>query len=121
MAEQMKILMVEDEVITAMVMEAKLLGAGYPVSRRVASGEEAVSLAAQEVFHVVLMDIRLAGQMDGIEAARRIQQIREIPVIFMTAYQDEETQRRAQELSPLAYLVKPVDSPRLAALLGGIR
>lgn len=120
MANEPGILIVEDEVITAMVMEAELRKAGYPVVRKVVSGEEAVSLATQEVFHVVLMDIRLAGQMDGIEAARRIQQIRETPIIFMTGYQDAETLQRAQELSPLAYLIKPVNGARLAELLGSI-
>lgn len=120
MTDELRILMVEDEVITAMVMEADLQDAGYPVSRRVSSGEEAVSLAAEEVFDVVLMDIRLAGQIDGVEAARRIQEIRETPVIFMTGYQDEETHRRAEELSPLAYLVKPVNGAQLASLLGQV-
>lgn len=65
----------------------------------------------------LVMDIRLAGQIDGIEEARRIQQIRGTPIIFMTGYQDEETYQRAQQLSPLAYLVKPLDGARLRALL----
>ena len=120
MADELKILMAEDEVITAMVMEAELRDAGFPVSRRVVSGEEAVSLAAEEAFHVVLMDIRLAGQIDGIEAARRIQEIRKTPVIFMTGYQDEETRRRAQAVSPIAYLVKPVNGAQLATLLSEV-
>jgi len=117
MADELRILMVEDEVLTAMMMEAGLRKTGFPVAHRVVSGEAAVSLATEEVFHVVLMDIRLAGQMDGIEAAHQIQQIRKTPIIFMTGYQDEETRLRAQELSPLAYLVKPVDGIQLAALL----
>ena len=119
-ADSLRILLVEDEAITAMVMEAQLRDAGFPVSRRVPSGEEAISLAAEEAFHVVLMDIRLAGQIDGIEAARRIQEIRKTPVIFMTGYQDEETRQRARELSPLAYLVKPVNDAQLATLLGEV-
>jgi CheY-like chemotaxis protein len=120
-AENLKILLVEDEVITAIMMEVGLRKIGFPIASRAVSGETAVSLATEEIFHVVLMDIRLAGQIDGIEAARQIQQIRKTTIIFMTGYQDEETRLRAQELSPLAYLVKPIDTAQLAALLGEVK
>lgn len=120
-AEELKVLLVEDEAITAMVIETQLRKAGYRVAGHATSGEEAVSLAAKQVFHVVLMDIRLAGDMDGIEAARRIAKSRRTPIVFMTGYQDEETRRRAAELTPFAYLVKPVSGDDLASLLAGVR
>jgi len=121
MTDNLRIMLVEDEVVTAIMMEAGLRKTGFPVAHRVVSGEAAVSLAIEDFFHVVLMDIRLAGQMDGIEAAHKIQQIRKTTIIFMTGYQDEETRLRALELSPLAYLVKPVDFTQLAALLGEVQ
>lgn len=121
MTTELKILLVEDEVISAMAMEAQLRNAGFSVSRRVGSGEEAVSLAATEPFHVVLMDIRLARNMDGIEAARQMKEIRETSVIFMTGYQDEETVRRVHELAPLAFLIKPVNVAQLTGILSKVR
>ncbi|MBD3305915.1 response regulator, partial [candidate division KSB3 bacterium] len=83
-----RILLVEDEVMIAMGLELELKRAGYPECQRVVSGEEALVRVAQEPPDLILMDIRLAGKLDGIETARQIQAQTDIPIIFMTGYPD---------------------------------
>jgi len=108
MKQPIRVLVVEDEVLTAMCLEMELKQAGYDVLRPVATGEEAVLIAQQEPLDLILMDIRLAGEIDGIEAAQQIQTICDTPIIFMTGYPDKETEQRAQALTPLGYLRKPM-------------
>ena len=116
------LLVVEDEAMTAWLLSQSLQHMGYTVCGPVATGEAAVQAAADEQPDVVLMDIRLAGPMDGIEAAERIAAQREVSIIFMTGYSDQETKSRALALHPAAYLVKPVTPehivPVLEALFG---
>ena len=87
-----------------------------------ATGEDAVRAAAEERPDLVLMDIRLAGEMDGIEAARQIAAASPAKIAFMTGYSDERIVQRARALNPAAYLVKPVTSehihPVIAAIFG---
>jgi len=82
------ILIVEDEKILAADLESKLRELGYRVASVAASGEEAVRLAQERSPSLVLMDVRLSGTMDGVEAARQIQQITPIPIVYLTAYSD---------------------------------
>jgi CheY-like chemotaxis protein len=81
-----RILVVEDEAIVQMDLESRLRRLGYSVVGLAAEGEEAVAKAAELAPDVVLMDVRLKGPMDGIEAARRIRSQRDVPVIFVTAF-----------------------------------
>lgn len=114
MREIHKILVVEDEAITAMTLKLKLAQAGYEISNVVATGEEAVTSVKQDFPDLVLMDIRLAGLLNGIEAAQQIQGFHPAPpIIFMTGYPDPEIQQQAQQLHPLAYFVKPVNMQEL--------
>lgn len=109
MKSRKRILLVEDEMFIAICLEMELKDAGYDVCRRVATGEEAVTAAAAQPPDVILMDIRLAGEMDGIEAARQIQTHRDIPIIFMTGYSDAAIEGRAKQLAPLHYFLKPIE------------
>lgn len=84
-----RILVVEDEPFTAMDEEAMLNSLGYEVVAVVASGEKAIQVVEENTLDLVLMDIKLAGKMDGKEATRRIRKIRDIPVIFMSALEDQ--------------------------------
>lgn len=113
----LRFLVVEDEVITAMCLEMELKRAGYTVCQRVVSGEEAVASAVQHRPDVVLMDIRLAGKLDGIEAAQEIQTATGIPVIFMTGYPDDAVIARANQLNPLGFFIKPVKIHNIQAVL----
>jgi CheY-like chemotaxis protein len=100
------VLVVEDEMIISMVMQDKLEAMGHSVCGMVSTGEEAIKQAGDKRPDVVLMDIMLKGDMDGIEAAGRIRERFGIPVIYLTAYGDEGTRKRARATDPIAYLVK---------------
>ncbi|HVP96089.1 response regulator [Methanoregula sp.] len=104
---QKKILIVEDEVITAKILEDLLISLGYNVVARVKTGENAVKTAGKHRPDFVLMDIVLEGTMDGIDAAAEIKKRFGIPVIYLTAFSDDATISRAKETDPYGYLVKP--------------
>jgi len=102
-----KILIVEDEKIIALDLQRRLERFGYSVAGMASEGPAAVALAKEREPDIVLMDIMLAGEMDGIEAAAEIRKRYGIPVIFLTAYTDEKTLERAKEVEPFGYILKP--------------
>jgi len=102
-----RILVVEDDGIIAMTLRNRLLGLGYDVPPTVFSGEEAIAQTAELVPDLVLMDIHLSGEMDGIEAADQIRTQHDTPVIFVTAYADQATLERAKVTEPYGYILKP--------------
>ncbi len=102
-----RVLVVEDEGIVAKDIAATLKGMNYHVTGIAGTGEEAITLAASTHPDLVLMDIRLPGDMDGIEAATRIQTHLGIPIVFLTAHADEATLARAKTAAPYGYLIKP--------------
>ena len=101
------VLIVEDEQIVAVALEGHLEKLGYRVADTAASGEEACAKAQRTQPDLVLMDVRLEGPMDGIEAARRIRQVCTAPIVFLSAYSDAATLERAKSIEPYGYLVKP--------------
>jgi PAS domain S-box-containing protein len=101
-----KILVVEDERITAEDIKSGLEFAGYTVPAIVSSGEDAIEKAGELKPDLVLMDIKLKGEMDGIEAAGQIRVRYDIPVIYLTAYSDETTVQRAKVTEPSGYILK---------------
>jgi diguanylate cyclase (GGDEF)-like protein/PAS domain S-box-containing protein len=111
------LMLVEDERIVAFDLKRQLQGLGYIVSSVVASGEQAVSRIATEKPDLVLMDIHLEGAMDGIEAAVHIRTRHQIPVIFLTAFAEDETLRRALDSRPFGYLIKPCEGRELHATI----
>ena len=112
-----EVLVVEDEAIVAMELEQRLQSLGYRVAGPFSVGEEAVAHARETPPDLVLMDIRLAGAMDGIEAAETIRAETGQPVVFLTAYSDDETLRRATGASPFGYVVKPFEERDLYAAI----
>ncbi len=102
-----KILVVEDEGIVAKDLQNRLIKCGYNVASIASSGEEAINKSAELCPDLVLMDIRLKGHIDGVEAAREIYSRFKIPVIYLTAYADERTLERAKLTEPFGYLIKP--------------
>src|SRR5438034_8447554 len=102
-----RIMIVDDEAIVALDLEQKLKALGYAVSGVASSGEEAVRKVPQTRPDQVLIDIRLKGDMDGIEAAQRIPDEFNIRVVYLTAYSDENTLQRAKVTEPAGYLLKP--------------
>ena len=102
-----KILIVEDQAMVAMTIEAELGQLGYTVAGIAATGEGAINLAREKKPDLILMDINLEGEMDGIAAAEQIQLFLDSPIIYLTAYSDEETLQRAGMTTPFTYLTKP--------------
>jgi len=111
------ILIVEDDFIVAKVIEKSLIEIGYRIVGMVSSGPEAIAAVQQEQPDLVLMDINLQGDMDGITAAERIQSQRNIPVVFLTAFSDQKTFSRALETAPYGYIIKPFQTNTLATTI----
>lgn len=101
------VLIVEDEIIIALDIQNTLTRKGYNAEAIAASGEEAIKKTEELRPDLVLMDIKLKGKIDGIEAAREIRERFNIPVAFITAYADESTIQRAREIQPIGILLKP--------------
>jgi two-component system, response regulator PdtaR len=114
---EIKILIVEDEVMIAECIKLDLEDEGYTVYDYVTSGEKAVKVTENRETDLILMDINLSGKIDGIEAAKEIIDRDNIPIIFMTGYDENSIFDRAQELHPVAYLHKPVDISDLNPIL----
>jgi PAS domain S-box-containing protein len=108
-----QILVVEDENIVATSIRMELASMGYDVPAIASSGEEAVRLAGEIQPDLVLMDIVLKGDMDGVEASEEIRDRFDIPVVFLTAYADDPTLRRAKITEPYGYLLKPYEEREL--------
>ena len=103
------VLLVEDEKIVAKYIEKQLEGAGYTLLACVAKGEEALEKVESLKPDIVLMDIKLIGGMDGIEAADIIRKNYQTPVIFLTSLTDDESFHRAKIAEPFGYLIKPIE------------
>jgi PAS domain S-box-containing protein len=114
---KMRVLVVEDELIVAEDIRAKLERLGYRVAAVVGSGAEAVQAAAEMEPDLALVDIGLPGEMDGIEAAEEIHGQLDIPVIYLTAHSDENTLARARITGPFGYILKPFDARELRSTL----
>ncbi|MDP2827904.1 MAG: response regulator [Sulfuricellaceae bacterium] len=108
-----RILIVEDDDLVARLLALRLEKLGYSIVARLSSAEEALARIVELNPDVILMDIVLAGDMDGIEAARQIRQKLDIPLIFLTAHTNRERLDRAFETSPIAYLHKPIKEREL--------
>ena len=115
--ESKTILIVEDEKIIAEDIKNTLIKFNYKIPDIIASGEKAIQKAEEIRPDLVLMDIMIEGNMNGIEAARRIYRDFEIPIVFLTAYADENILEQAAESSPFGYLIKPFEDRELRATI----
>lgn len=104
-----RVLIVEDEVIAAMATEKMLEKLGYEVCGNVTSGEEALVLSKSNCPDIVIMDIRPDGQLDGIDTSLQLRSICDTDVVFVSAFCDDRTRRRAQAVKPRAFINKPLD------------
>lgn len=108
-----RILVVEDENIVALDIEMRLIGLGYQVVGTADTGQRAIRLAMEEQPDLILMDINLRGEIDGIETARQIEAQKKIPIVFLTAYADDSTFGKAVKMEPFGYILKPFDEKEL--------
>ncbi len=111
------IMLVEDEMITALDIRRMLEKVGYRVSATISSGEEAVRLVKDILPDLIIMDIFLGNDMDGIEASSLIAREHDVPVIFLTANADSTTIRRADRIRHYGYLIKPVRQTELDSII----
>ncbi len=114
MGKPLSLILVEDEAFIALNLKLGLERAGYAVTAMLATGEKAVERMDLEPSDIVIMDIRLAGTMTGIEAARRIRERHTVPIIFMTGFTREDYGSEIDELRPSLLLNKPVTPEALA-------
>ena len=106
-AQQKKILIVEDEVLVAMMLARKLEGQGFQICDVVGTGEEAITANEEHAPGAILMDVSLGSEMDGIEAGIMIRAESDVPIVFFTGYyQDKKLLKRAEVVQPLGVLDK---------------
>jgi signal transduction histidine kinase len=117
MTRKSRILVVEDEGIVAKDIQHTLIGLGYEVTSLAATGERAVELAMTTEPDLVLMDIMLRGELDGVTAATRIRNSLKIPIVFLTAYSDPDTLERAKCVEPFGYIIKPFQDRELYTVI----
>ena len=108
-----RILIVEDDYFVSLQIEHSLTASGFEVTGIARTAQEAIEMAAVQKPDLVIMDIRLGGQRDGIDAAVELIEAHGISSIFATAHSDAETRRRAEKANPLAWLEKPYSSKSL--------
>ena len=113
LTQKLRVLVVEDEGIIARDITSMLEDLGYEISGQAGTGADALRLASSVAADLVLMDIKIRGAMDGIEAAATIRQQFDIPVVFLTSHADSDTLRRANETEPFGYVVKPFNEADL--------
>ena len=115
MAEKSRIMIVEDERLVALALERCLRNMGYEVPLTLASGEEAVRKVVEVGPDLVLMDIRLKGVIDGVEAAGMIRAVFRVPVVYLTACSEDKVLERAKATEPLGFIMKPFEEKTLQA------
>ncbi len=106
--QKIKVLIVEDEIISARSYAIVLKGLGYAICSLASTGEKAIEIAENEKPDIVIMDIGLHGSMDGLEAAKKIKDHFGTPVIYVTGYLDEDIKEKAGITEPHEYLSKPI-------------
>lgn len=112
-----RILIVEDDAVARLDIQAALERSGYVIAGTASSGREAIRQADEFSPDLILMDIRLEGDMDGVEAANEIMRRYDIPIIFLTVYADDETLQWAKVSGPIGFLLKPVDHKELKSAI----
>jgi signal transduction histidine kinase len=114
---QVKILIVEDELLIAKGLARKLEKLGYQIIDTVSSGEMVLETLLKQKPDLILMDIVIKGDMDGIDTARKVNQLYQIPVIYLTAYADDQTLARAEGTGSYGYILKPFNERELHATI----
>ena len=112
-----RLIIADDEVIISTQLEEFLVAKGFDIVGIATSGLQAVSMAKELMPDLMLMDIVMPGELDGISAAAKINRELKIPVIFLTAYADEEMIQRAKPIGPFGYVLKPIQEQQILAAI----
>lgn len=114
------ILIVEDDFIVAIDLKQHLEKMGYNVLDITDNGKDAIHQTEEKHPDLILMDISLKGDMDGIDAAKQIHDLYDVPLIYLTGYFDDKTFKRANMAEPCGYIVKPFEDREIKILLGSV-
>ena len=114
------ILIVEDDFIVAVDLQQHLEKMGYNVLDITDNGKDAIHKTEERKPDLILMDISLKGDMDGIDAAKQIHELYDVPLIYLTGYFDEKTLKRADNTRPCGYIVKPFEDKEIQTLIGTV-
>lgn len=117
----MKIMLVEDEALSVMLMKHMLKQFGLVDVHEFASGEKALEMLSTVEPDLVLMDIMLAGKLDGIDTTIAIKKILDVPVIYTTGYDEKDFRERATRSGAAAFMVKPIEPDKLKAAIQSCR
>lgn len=112
-----RLIIADDEVIISTQLEEFLVTKGFDIVGIATSGAQAVAMAKERMPDLMLMDIVMPGKLDGISAAAKINRELKIPVIFLTAYADEEMIQRAKPIGPFGYVLKPIQEQQILAAI----
>jgi len=115
--ERPKILIIEDEGITGLELKSILERKGFIVPAIHSSGEDALARITETSPDIILMDMRLGGELDGVETARRIRLAYDLPIVFLTAYSEDTTIERAKRIEPYGYILKPFNAAELLSVV----
>jgi len=119
--EDFNVVLVEDAGIVANDIDQTITEAGFRMVDKFSSGEQALEQLDEANPDLVLMDIQLSGELDGIETTEKIEESYSVPVVFLTAYSNPDTIERARETGAVAYLVKPLDKDDLDSIIHWIQ
>lgn len=112
-----RLMIVEDNMLIRMDLEESLLESGFDICATASAGEEALIKASEQQPELILMDIGLKGEMTGIEAATLLRRQSEVPIIFLSGNSDLKTKALTQEVNPIAFIVKPINTEDLIDLI----
>ncbi len=118
MSDKNRILIVEDEFIIAMLIEKQVTRLGYTVVDKVTSGDRAIDAAKARKCDLILMDIKILGDLDGIDTMKEIRNFSDVPVIYITGNSDPLTRERAFTTNPSGYIIKPIELEVLRVTIG---
>jgi len=116
-AENSNILLVEDEIIIALYIQSVLTKYGYQEISIVSNAEDCFRLLKENNYDLIIMDISIEGDMDGVETASIVNEHYDIPLIFLTAYSDADILEKAKRVNPYGYIIKPINAKELYAMV----
>lgn len=117
MRDKTRIMIVEDEEIVAFDLRKTLEKLGYSVTSQASNGIDAIEKAEIDKPNIIIMDVRLKNELDGIDAAQIISLKNRIPIVYLTSYNDAEIRKRAKSTPAFAFLLKPFDEDSLKATI----
>ncbi len=115
-----RVLIVEDDTITAMMLQRSLNVMGYHVCDPVSTGLEAIRAAQEEKPDIIFMDVRIAGDINGVQAAEKIRETQDIPIAFMTGCFSDETEDLTRNIRPVGVITKPLEIGELRRLIDSV-